>query len=49
MIVQLLTKHHLEFLSLEEEAAEACPSSTLVKMSNCWKSYAVPNIQCIIT
>ena len=31
MIVKLLTKHHLEFLSLKE-AAEACPS---LHMSKC--------------
>ena len=36
MIVKLLTEHHLEFLSLK-----GSPESTLVKMSNCWKSHAV--------
>ena len=38
MIVKLLTEHHLEFLGLKE-AAEAS-KSTLVKMSNCFKSHA---------
>ena len=36
MIVKLLTDHHLEFLSLKGGLSE----STLVKMSNCWKSHA---------
>ena len=36
MTVKLLTKHHLEFLSLK---GGCTGSSTLVKMSNCWKSY----------
>ena len=39
MIVKLLTEHHLEFLSLTGRCSG--PSeSTLVKMSNCWKSHA---------
>ena len=43
MIVKLLTVHHLEFLSLKG----GCPGSsesTLVKMPNCWKSYALAHI-----
>ena len=43
MIVKLLTEHHLEFLNLKE-AAEAPLESTLVKMSNCWKSHATAQI-----
>ena len=39
MIVKLLTEHHLEFLSLKEDC-RALSKSTLVKMSNCWKSDA---------
>ena len=35
MFVKLLTEHHLEFLSLNGGSSE----STLVKMSNCWKSH----------
>ena len=37
MIVKLLTEHHLEFLSLKE-GCRGLSESTLVKMSNCWKS-----------
>ena len=39
MIFELLTEHHLE-----KEAAEAHPSLTRVKMSNCWKSHAAAQI-----
>ena len=39
MIVQLLTEHHLEFLSLKA-GCRGSSESTLVKMSNCWKSHA---------
>ena len=39
MIVQLLIEHHLEFLSLKGGCRGSC-ESTLVKMSNCWKSHA---------
>ena len=38
MIVKLLTEHHLEFLSLKEDC-RGWSESTLVKMSNCWKSH----------
>ena len=37
MIVKLLTEHHLEFLSLKG-GCRGSSESTLVKMSNCWKS-----------
>ena len=37
MIVKLLTEHHLEFLSLTGDRG-GWSESTLVKMSNCWKS-----------
>ena len=40
MIVKLLTGHHLEFLSLKG-GYRGSSESTLVKMSNCWKSRAV--------
>ena len=40
MIVKLLTEHHLEFLSLKGGSSE----STLVKMSNCWKSHAAAHL-----
>ena len=39
MIGKLLTKHHLEFLSLNGRC-RGSSESTLVKMSNCWKSHA---------
>ena len=39
MIVKLLTDHHLEFLSLKG-GCRGSSEPTLVKMSNCWKSYA---------
>ena len=43
MNVRLLTKHHLEFLSLKG----GCTGShepTLVKMPYCWKSHATAKI-----
>ena len=39
MIVMLLTEHHLEFLS-RKGGCRGFSKSTLVKMSNCWKSHA---------
>ena len=39
MIVKLLTEHNLEFLSLKD-GCRGSSESTLVKMSNCWKSDA---------
>ena len=39
MTVKLLTIHHLEFLSLKG-GCTGSSESTLVKMSNCWKSHA---------
>ena len=39
MIVKLLTDYHLEFLRLKG-GCRASSESTIVKMSNCWKSYA---------
>ena len=43
MIVKLLTERHLEFLSLKG-GCTGSSESTLVKMSNCWKSHATPHI-----
>ena len=43
MSVELLTEHHLEFLSLKG----GCPGSsesTNVKMQHCWKSHAMAHI-----
>ena len=43
MIVKLLTERHLEFLSLKG-GCTGSSESTLVKMSNCWKSRALAQI-----
>ena len=43
MSVKLLTEYHLEFLSLKE-GCRGSSESTLVKMSNCWKSPAAAHI-----
>ena len=40
MIVKLPTEHHLEFLSLKG-GCRGSSESTHVKMSNCWKPYAL--------
>ena len=47
MIVKLLTEHHLEFLSLKR-GCTGSSESTLVKMSNCWKSHAAAHLNFII-
>ena len=47
MIVKLLTKRHLEFLSLKG-GCTGSSESTLVKMSNCWKSHALAHIYFVI-
>ena len=43
MIVKLLTERHLEFLSLKG-GCTGSSESTLVKMSNFWKSHALAHI-----
>ena len=43
MIVKLLTEHHLEFLSLTGGCGGSS-ESTLVKMSNCWKSQSTAQL-----
>ena len=43
MIVKLLTKHNLEFLSLKG-GCTGSSKSTLVKVSNFWKSHAVAHL-----
>ena len=45
MIVKLLTAHHLEFLNLKG-GCRGLSESTLVKMSNCWKSHAAAHLLC---
>ena len=44
MIVKLPTEHHLEFLSLKG-GCRGSSESTLVKMSNCWKSHALAHFK----
>ena len=44
MSVKLLTEHHLAFLSLKGDCTGSS-ESTLIKMSNCWKSHATAQIQ----
>ena len=48
MIVKLLTEHHLEFLNLKR-GCTGSSESTLVKMSNCWKSHGMYLYQVNIT
>ena len=43
MTVKLLTEHHLEFLILKG-GHRGLSESTLVKMSNCWKSHAAAHL-----
>ena len=43
MIVKLLDKRHLEFLSITG-GFRGPSESTLVKMSNCWKSRALAHL-----
>ena len=43
MIVKLPTEHYLEFLTLKG-GCRGLSVSTLVKMSNCWKSSAVAQL-----
>ena len=43
MIVKLLTEQHLGFLSLKG-GCKGSSESTIVKMSNCWKSYAAAQL-----
>ena len=43
MIVKLLTEHYLEFLSLTGGCGVSS-ESTLVKMSNCWKSQSTAQL-----
>ena len=47
MIVKLLTEHHLEFLSSKGGCTDTS-ESTLVKMSNCWKSHAMAQLRVIV-
>ena len=44
MIVKLVTEHHLEFLSFKGDY-RGSSESTLVQMSNCWKSHGSNKIR----
>ena len=46
MIVKSLTEHYLAFLSLKG-GCTGSSESTLVKMSNCWKSHAEAQLFCL--
>ena len=48
MSIKLLTKHHLEILSLKE-GYTGLSESTLVKMPDCWKSHVVTQLCTIFT
>ena len=48
MIVKLLTENHLEFLSLKG-GCRGSSESTLVIMSNCWKSHAAAHFMLLDT
>ena len=43
MIIKLLPEHHLEFPSLKG-GCRGSHKSTLVEMSNCWKSHATAHL-----
>ena len=45
MTVKLLPEHHLELLSLNG-GCTGWSESTLVKMSNCWKTHAAAHMLC---
>ena len=46
MTVKILTKHHLEFLSLKG-GCTGSSESTLVKMPHCWESHVTAQLYCI--
>ena len=46
MTVELLTEHNLDFLSLKGDCTGSS-ESTLVKVSHCWKSHAVAQIEAV--
>ena len=47
MSFKLLTEHLLEFLSLSGGCTDSY-ESTLVKMSNCWKSHALARLVSLV-
>ena len=46
MIVEILTEHHLELLSIKE-GCTGSSESTLVKTPHCWKSHVTARMQCL--
>ena len=48
MIVKLLTERYLEFLSLKG-GCTGSSESTLVKMSNCWKSHVLAQMLIVLS
>ena len=48
MIINLLTEHHMEFLSLKG-GCTGSSESTLFKMSNCWNSHAAAHFEFLQT
>ena len=48
MSVKLLTEHNLEVLSLKG-GCRGLSESTLIKMSNCWKSHATAHLIKLLT
>ena len=47
MIAKLLTEYHLEFLSLKG-GCRGSSESTLVIMSDCWKSHVSAHVYCFV-
>ena len=47
MVVEQLTEHHLEFLSLKV-GYRGSSESTHVKMSHCWRSHALAHLLFIL-
>ena len=48
MNIELLTEHHLEFLSLKG-GCRGSSESTHVKKSNCWKSHVAAQMLLLLT
>ena len=49
MFIKLMTEHHFEFLSQGlKGGCRGSSESTLVKISNCWKSHAATQIIIVV-
>ena len=44
MAVKLMTKHHLEFLSLERDFTSSSESTLIIKMPHCLKSHVTDQL-----